>query len=381
MEYSFEKLSTFIEKLKNKLNIAVVYAGDKQQKGAVIHVSNNTRPWKSYEIVANDICQALINLGFKNTIAIREDINLIEKLQQHSVHLVWLNTGGVQGYNPTAHAPSLLELAGVPYIGHNPLLATILDNKHCFKRELLTYGIPTPRYMVWDMTRGELLPNINFRFRTSFGHYYGPFIVKPVSGRASIGVEVVDSIYDLAEAVSRVNALTHNHVLIEEYLDGPEYCVSVCSNVVARQKKLYSQQGPFVFSEIERQFEEGERIFTSMDIKPINNSRARLLDSQKDTKIISQLRSIASTVFLDFDIHTLIRIDLRANGQQDLFVLEANPKPDLKRFDANTVSLVAMGLEAQTMSYEDLILSLLAARLDYLFTNRNENIAHILDLL
>ena len=380
-QYTFEKLPQIIDSIRTKLNIAVIYGGSKQEDGAVIHVANNTRPWKSYETVANDICHALTSLGFKNTITLKENINLISELKRNNIHLAWLNTGGVQGYNPIAHAPSIMEMAGVPYIGHNPLLSTILDNKHCFKRELISYGIPTPRYMVWDMTRGELRPDINFRFRTNFKDYDGPFVVKPVSGRASLGVEVVDDVKDLPQAVSRVNGMTHNHVLIEEYLDGREYCVSVCYNITAQQGKITQHKGPFVFSEIERSFDKGEKIFTSMDLRPINSSRAHLLDSKKDAATIAELHKIASNVFMDFDIHTLIRIDLRANRHNELFVLEANPKPDLKRFDANSGSLVAMGLGAYSMSYEDIILSLLAARLDHLFANRSENIAHILDLL
>ena len=49
-------------------------------------------------------------------------------------------------------------------------------------------------------------------------------------------------------------------------------------------------------------------------------------------------------------------------------VLEANPKPDLKRNDGSATSLVSAGLAALGMTYEDLVLSILANRVaDYLF--------------
>jgi D-alanine-D-alanine ligase len=61
--------------------------------------------------------------------------------------------------------------------------------------------------------------------------------------------------------------------------------------------------------------------------------------------------------------------------------LEANPKPDLKHPGENVTSLVALGLAEYGMSYNDLIFSLLADRLDYLLTQHIEIIPHIVDLL
>ena len=62
--------------------------------------------------------------------------------------------GGVQGYNSTSHAPAMLEMLGMPYVGHDPLNATTLDNKHAFKREAVCAGLPTAPFMTWHMSRG-----------------------------------------------------------------------------------------------------------------------------------------------------------------------------------------------------------------------------------
>ena len=281
-----KKLHDTIDALRDRLNIAVVYAGNKREEDAVVNITRNTRPWKSYEVVANDICTALVRLGFKNTITLKEDIHLIDALRRNNIHMVWLNTAGVQGHNPTAHAPCVLEMAGIPYVGHNPLLSTILDNKHCFKRELISYGLPTPRYMVWDMTRGHLQPDINFRFRVNFKDYKGPFVVKPVSGRASLGVEIVDHVKDLSAAVTGVYQRAQNYVIIEEFMEGKEYCVSVCSNIVVKAGELVWCDAPFVFSEIERRFEEGERIFTSMDVRQLMRRAPDFWTQKKIQKLL-----------------------------------------------------------------------------------------------
>ena len=51
-------------------------------------------------------------------------------------------------------------------------------------------------------------------------------------------------------------------------------------------------------------------------------------------------------------------------------ILETNPKPDLKQPNGTVTSLVCTELAAHGMDYEDLILSLLADRLDLLMRRR-----------
>ena len=382
MNYSFSDLEGILEHLKDRLNIAVIYAGNKHDADAVVHVTQNTRPWKSYEVVANDIADAIRANGFKNVFVVAENIHLLDTLRKHNIHIVWLNSAGVQGFNPMAHAPSLLEMAGIPYIGHNPLTTTVLDNKHYFKSQCLSYGIPTGRFLVWDSTRGKLNPRINSRFKAIFAGYYGPFIVKPVSGRASLGVSLAT--YDeLTEKVDDLYRQTHNSVLVEEYFSGPEYCVSVSGPIVYRDGALIDLGKPFVFSEIKRVLEANEMIFTSMDIRPINSDRFCILDAEDEQQhiIVDKLHDIAHDVYLDFNLRTLARIDIRADIYGNLYVLEANPKPDLKAFDKRSISLVAAGLDAQHIGYADYIYSLIANRIHYLFQNKSENIAHITALI
>ncbi len=381
--YSFRELGSYIDALKPKIKLAVMYGGNKEKEGAAIYVTPNTRPWKSYESVAEDIAQTLRENGFDHVTTIPDDMEAPKRLVEEKIDLVWLNTGGMQGYNPLSHAPSLLEMLGLPYIGHNPLLVTLLDNKHCFKREMEGLGIPTAPFMVWDHSRGALRPETNFRFQRAFGIYRGPFVVKPISGRASLYVNIVEDMEMLPKYVSEVYEATRNNVLIERFIGGREFCVSVCGRIIHRDGQYIRTQGPFVFSEIERIYGEGERMFVSMDKRPITNKRARILDSSvaRDISMIKQLHTLAQNVYLDLDLSMLIRLDVRADEYGNLFVLEANPKPDLAKLRDGIVSLVGMGLAARDMSYDDLILSLLATKLDSLFSTQRSGAAHVLSLI
>src|SRR5262245_1949852 len=113
------ELRSQIDKLFRRLRLAVVFAGDRSVDGAVIERTSNPRSWKSYETVAHDIAAAMERLGCRDIIVLPDDMRLGDKLREHGTHIAWLNTGGVQGHCSIAHAPAMLELFGIPYIGHD----------------------------------------------------------------------------------------------------------------------------------------------------------------------------------------------------------------------------------------------------------------------
>ena len=308
-------------------------------------------------------------------------MSLGDELRRQQIHFAWLNTGGVQGLGSVSHASAMLEMFGIPYVGHNPLSAATMDNKNAMKRDLMLAGIPTAPFAVWQPSHGPLAPGQSPRLKNAFGSYDGPFIVKPISGRASRHVMAVDDITGLAAAAGEVYAATENQVLIERYLRGREFCVAVCGEVIARQGELIRLDRPFTFAAIERVLDPGERVFTSMDHRPITTDRVRPLNPVHDAKLHGQLVELGCRIFREFDIETLIRLDVRADEKGDLYVLEANPKPDLAAPVDDRTSIVCAGLQEQGMSYDDLILALIADRIDVLFTQRRAVVDHLAELL
>ena len=97
--------------------------------------------------------------------------------------------------------------------------------------------------------------------------------------------------------------------------------------------------------------------------------------------LLGDLRRLAHETYLELNLGSLIRLDVRADADGKLHVLEANPKPDLKKPAAGVTSLIAAGLPELGMQYDDLILSLLADRLDFLFAHRRGMVEHLFDLL
>jgi len=138
---------------------------------------------------------------------------------------------------------------------------------------------------------------------------------------------------------------------------------------------------PFAFAALERVLAADEKIFTSMDVRPITQDRFRILDAKADRVAIEKLRRLACEVFVELNLNSLVRLDVRCDDHGVLNILEANPKPDLKRPTKDVTSLICGGLAETGMDYDDLILSLLADRLDFLLKSRRGTMGHIIDLL
>jgi D-alanine-D-alanine ligase len=374
-------LQDALERLKDRMRIAVIHGGTSTEEGAVLFRTHNPRSTKTYKAVAQDIADALVTLGFRHVTLFPDDMRLGDNLRSAGIDFAWLNTGGTQGYAPTCHGAAMLELYGIPYVGHNPLNSALLDNKHAFKHLLAGLQIKTAPFMTWDGRRGLFKPRINSLFTKTFGDFDGPFIVKPISGRASVNVEVAAGIDDLPDLVGSLHNISHNLILIERYLPGAEYCVAVCGPTISQNRRLSRRGNAFCFSLIERVLAPDEAIFTSMDIKPITHARVRLLDPANEPQLTHDLTAIAQSVYLDCAVEAAIRLDIRADDAGVLHVIEANPKPDMKRATGDQISLITAGLAQEGMDYEDLILSQIADRLSYLLYRRGDTVPHLLGYL
>jgi D-alanine-D-alanine ligase len=370
-----------LERVLKRLRMSVVFGGNKTADGAVIEPTTNSRSWKSYETVANDIAQAMERLGCRRINLVPDDMRLGEELKANNTHLAWLNTGGVQGLCSVTHAPAMLELFGIPYIGHDPMMAGILDSKHVFKRQLRSAGIATASFAIVLPEEGKYATADDPVFENAFKGYEGPFIVKPVSGRASLNVLFCADRAEVSKAVEEVYGITRNFVLVEQYLGGREYCIAIAGPIISRGGQLEHLGHPLAFSPLERVLDADEKIFTSMDVKPISGERARPLNRPEDAKIRRELEELAHTVWNRIGIETLVRLDIRADDAGKLHVLEANPKPDLKAPSANVTSLVAMGLPELGMTYDDLIFSVFADRMDMLLSQRRGTADRLMRLI
>lgn len=377
-----ERLCRVMAMLKSRAKIGVIYSGSNQNAGSVIYQTYHTRHWKSYQQVALDISQTLRENGFERVVTFEDDMNLVNRVLQEQIDMVWLNTGGVQGRTAIAHAACALEAAGIPYIGHNPLTYALLDHKLHFKRFLQGLGLPTPPFVVWEPMRD--LQGAS-EFLSAFHNHVclrrGPWVVKPVNGRGSQYIFVIEKEAELLQAIAEVYEHTSNAVLVEQFVPGREYCVSGGAYVWANEQGLSLLDGPLVFGFMEKDVPKGNHIFLSLDQQSLTKNRAWLLSHQDDAAVIEVLAGICRRVVMALSLEYLVRLDLREDEDGTIMILEANPKPDLKRPNGNTSSLVAMGLESIDINYPQFIEGLMASCLYQALTFRPAALAPLLNRL
>jgi D-alanine-D-alanine ligase len=352
--------------LKKRARIAVVYGGIARAGSTVINETINGRGTKTYEAVAHYIAGALRQLGFYEVELVPEDMHLAARLIERKIDLVWLNTGGIQGACPMSHAAAICEQVGIPYVGHSPGAVSLLDDKGLFKCRLASLGIPTAAFVIVNAAQAVSLAALGERFR---GQEQERFVVKPVSGRASLNVEVASRLADVPDLIERVRAATGGgSVLVEEYLCGAEYAVAVdgpwCSQ--GGGKTITKLGRPHAFSAVERVLGDSELIWPSMDVRAITDDRMKLTSGPTQAALLA----LAEHVYRDCGLESAVRLDIRADWSGSLRVLEANPKPDLAPPTDRSTSVICVGLPEAGMTYNDLILSILINRLDYLHTHR-----------
>lgn len=97
----------------------------------------------------------------------------------------------------------------------HPMEAAILaSNKELMNERFFSSGIPTAKYSrVYSLDElDEKISDFDF-----------PVIVKPVDGRGARGVLLLRSPNDYSEVIHSFNQSEFNYLLIEEYLEGPQF--------------------------------------------------------------------------------------------------------------------------------------------------------------
>ena len=128
----------------------------------------------------------------------------------------------------------ILERAGVPYVGSRPLASGIALNKIRAREILQKAGIQMPRGVSFttsnNLTTGEMA-------RLVFEQFGPPYVVKPASEGASIGIIIAPSLVALPDALGDILD-GYGAALVEEYVRGQEASVGVIEDF--RGEELYA---------------------------------------------------------------------------------------------------------------------------------------------
>ncbi len=269
-----------------------------------------------------DVMSTLRNMGHEvEAIGVRNDLRVIgQAIEERKPHIAFNLLEEFDGVAVYDHnVVSYLELMRTPYTGCSPRGLMLAHDKSLSKKILAYHRIPTPEFAEFPIGRAVERPK-----RLAF-----PLIVKSVSEEASLGISQASIVEDddkLRERVSFIHNKIGTGALVERYIEGRELYVGVLGN-------RYLQVLPVWELSMNRMPDEAWRIATErvkwsrkyQDKYGITSGEAKNLPKGMAEK----LQYLAKCVCRALGLRGYARIDFRLDPAGQVYVLEANPNPQI----------------------------------------------------
>ena len=307
--------------------------------------------------VVRGVAEALVAGGHEASIlAVHADLEqFVRGLTQPRPDLVFnlMETFGKDQLGLVGVA-GLLDLVGVPYVGCGPGEFYLQEDKGLSKKLLAFDGIRYPDFAVFGR---ETEP-------VDAGGLRMPLIVKPLRMDASIGIDgkaIVSTIEDMRERVAMIHRKIRDAALVEEYIEGREFYVSVLGN-----------REPTAFPPVEIDFSglpEGAPRILDHRAKWVRSSvefkGTKAVVAQVAEELDARLRHTALAAYRALRVRDYGRIDMRLTPAGDLYVIEVNASCYLQRTGEFAMAAAAAGIE-----YDALVQRIVAVALERRKTRR-----------
>ncbi len=297
-----------------------------------------TVEWKTeYDIITTlrDMGHEVKPLGVRNDLSVIREA--IDDWKPHIAFNLLEEFDGLSVYDQ--NVVSYLELLRMPYTGCNPRGLMLARDKTLAKKILSYHRIPSPEFFACPLGETVKRPK-----RLEF-----PLIVKSVSEEASLGISQASIVTDDEKLKERV-AFIHNSVetsaLVERYIEGRELYVGVLGTrqlQVLPAWELIMDKMPDECRRIATERVKWSRKYqtkygiTSGAAKDLPNGKA------------GEIQRLAKRVYRSLGLSGYARIDLRLDSNGKVYVLEANPNPQIAHDEDFAESAQQAGIPYQDL--------------------------------
>ncbi|MBU1445763.1 ATP-grasp domain-containing protein [Patescibacteria group bacterium] len=273
--------------------------------------------------IGNVIKKTLVDLGYKVTFF---DFNNLQKtfrdLKTSNVDLIF---NVCERINESSllepHVASILDALQIPYTGSSPFTLGLCIDKIRIKKLLSYHNIPTPKWDYMYSMDDDLRDDLKY-----------PLIVKPANTDNSIGItneSVVTNERDLRKQLEKVIIDIGRPALIEEYIEGDEYDVSILGSetddlrVLPLSRSIFDKlpENYWHIYPFEAKFAKDPAYKTGISVQ-----RPPKQISKKLANLISE---IALDTYNILDCHDYGRVEIRVDKNNNPYVLELNPNPSI----------------------------------------------------
>jgi D-alanine-D-alanine ligase len=237
------------------------------------------------------------------------------------------------------HIAGLLEMLGIPYTGTGPAGLMVCRNKALSKLVLSGENIPAPGFCVYPVNM-PIQPPLSLKY---------PLVVKPLMGDGSEGIanaSLVTTDQELIDRTTFIHTTFAQSAIAEEFIEGRELYISVVGNarltVLPPREFHYGNgedNGPVLATYRVKWNETYQHKWKlSFGFGDVTKSTAR--------KIARHCKA----AYRILRINDYGRFDIRLTSENKVYILEANPNPDIAKGED-----VAESAEKAGISYETLI--------------------------
>ena len=249
-----------------------------------------------------------------------KNLDELWKMKFNKAFIVLHGRGGEDGF-----IQSELNKKNIPFTGSNAKSSALCMDKAITKDLWKKHSLPISESIV--VTKGDTLESISFPL---------PWAVKPTLEGSSIGITQVKNESELDSALEEAFKYG-NQALVEQWIDGDEYTVSILNNNALPSIKITSDHD--IYDYHSKYFSSKTQYLCPSD-----------LTSQQELN----LQNIALEAFNLTGASGWGRVDFILDKDRNPFLLEINTVPGM-----TSHSLVPIAAKASNMSFNDLVIRIL----------------------
>jgi len=290
-------------------------------------------PWRT----EYDVISTLTAIGHEvHVLPVHDDLGEIRRLATEWKPHIAFNL--LEGFDDIVvfdqNVVSHLELLKLPYTGCNPRGLLLARDKSLSKKLLAYHRIRVPEFEVFRNGRPIRRPK-----RLQF-----PLMVKSLTQEASIGISqasVVDNDEKLKERVAFIHESIGTAAIVEQYIEGRELYVGIIGNQVLQALPVWE----LFFTNMP---DGAKRIATDRVKWSVKYQKKYGIDSgaAKDLpeEVSGEIQHLCKRAYRALELSGYARIDLRLDDAGNVWVLEANPNPQIAKGEDFAASAEKVGV-------------------------------------
>jgi D-alanine-D-alanine ligase len=295
-------------------------------------------PWRT----EYDVISTLRALGHDvQAIGVHDDLGEIRRMATEWKPHVAFNL--LEGFDDITifdqNVVSYLELLKLSYTGCNPRGLLLARDKSLSKKLLAYHRIAVPEAEVYRIGRPIRRPK-----RLAF-----PLIVKSLTQEASIGISqasVVETDDKFKERVTFIHESIGTTAIAEQYIEGRELYVGILGNQALQALPVWE----LFFTNMP---EGAKRIATDRVKWSVKYQKKYGVDSgpAKDLPegLAERIQHVCKRAYRALELSGYARIDLRLDEAGNVWLLEANPNPQIARGEDFAASAAKVGLNYEAV--------------------------------